>query len=192
MFGIRPDAVVTNSAEAQRAAADAAAGDLLAKPLGRGEVDVDDGVTPLADKMRVGRDVEIEALQTVHDAHRGDQPLALEHREVAVDRAEREVGDLRLEPGVDPVGRRMRRGRADAREDRVAFSAAFVRGHRLTSRLIFKTIMIIISVIIISDGANFVKHFFPKTEKIFFAPAIRAYKRKIPMQFLRGDAIIRK
>ena len=54
LFGIRPDAVVTNSAEAQRAAADAAAGDLLAKPLRRREVDVDDGVTPFADKMRVG------------------------------------------------------------------------------------------------------------------------------------------
>ena len=52
----------------------------------------------------------IKALRSVHNADRGENPLLLKGGEVAVNRAEGEIGNLRLELGIDLFGARVRRG----------------------------------------------------------------------------------
>ena len=88
---------------------------------------INDRAAGAADKVHMRRDVRVEPLEPVHRADRDDQPLLPEEIQVAVDRAEAEIRDLRLEPGVDPVSRRMRLGGAEAFVDGVALFAVLPR-----------------------------------------------------------------
>ena len=93
-------------------------------------IDIDDGIAMGADKMRMGSGVEIETLHSVYHADRGDHTLALKRGKVAIDRAERKIGDRRLELGIDPVGGGVFFRGANALQDRVAFLTVFADDHQ--------------------------------------------------------------
>ena len=67
-----------------------------------------------ADQMTVGIDTAIKSLQTGDGAEGDDRAFLLEHREVAVDGAETEIGDLGFQLGEHPIRSGMRIRAADA------------------------------------------------------------------------------
>ena len=68
---------------------------------------VADGPAAGADEVDMGIDVAVVALDTVDGAQAADQPLLLEQGDVAVDRPEGQVRDLRLQARVHRFSRRM-------------------------------------------------------------------------------------
>lgn len=54
--------------------------------------------------MRVGKGVAVITLEPIDDTGGPDDALAPEHGQIAVDRSEGEIGDIRLELRVDPFG----------------------------------------------------------------------------------------
>ena len=64
--------------------------------------------------MRVGKGVAVITLEPIDDTGGPDDALAPEHGQIAVDRSEGEIRDIRLELRVDPFGGGMRIRAADA------------------------------------------------------------------------------
>ena len=85
---------------------------------------VRDGTAAGTYKVDMGIDVAVVALDSVHGAHADDQPLLLEQGDVAVDRAERQVGDLLLQRCVDRFSRGVLVGTAQVGQDRIPLSEA--------------------------------------------------------------------
>ena len=77
----------------------------------------------------------VVALLPVHRAHADYLPLFEEHREVAVDRAEAEVGVLRLEAVVDHLRRRVVGHGAEGFENSLTLLAVFsLNLHRVSPK----------------------------------------------------------
>ena len=57
----------------------------------------------LTDKVDMGRGIGIEPLDPIDCAETGDQPLLLKEGEVAVDRAQGDIRELRFHLSVDPL-----------------------------------------------------------------------------------------
>ena len=124
---IRGNAVVADAGKRQLAGARAPAGHAAHQLDRRLDVrQVIDGAALRAHEMRVGKGVAVITLEPIDDAGGPDDALAPEHGQIAVDRSEGEIRDIRLELRVDPFGGGMRIRAADAGQDRIALSALFL------------------------------------------------------------------
>ena len=109
--------------------------DLIQRGFGELEpIQIADCAAGAAYEVRVRIGAEVEMLKPVKHADGIDRALGFEHRKVAVDRRQRQVGDLRLQLGVDPFRGRMARRAAQTFQDRVALAAVLSdSGHLKTS-----------------------------------------------------------
>ena len=102
------DALITNSGKGQHTLPNGTAVDLLCQLLRRGHsLDVDHGIAMAANEMCVRMGIEVKAFHAIDRSQRSDPPLLLERRQIAIHRSKGEIRILRLEAGINPVGRGM-------------------------------------------------------------------------------------
>ena len=78
---------------------------------------VNDRAAGAADEMPVWGDIAVVAILAIHAADDLHRAFAAEASQIAVHRGQRQIGDLRLQLGVDPFGRRVALGGAQALQD---------------------------------------------------------------------------
>ena len=71
------------------------------------------------DEVDMWLDISVEPLHPVHCSDADDQPLLLKKRQVSVHRSERDIRVIRLQPGKDPVCRRVDIGGSQASQNSV-------------------------------------------------------------------------
>ena len=66
-----------------------------------------DPIALAADEMNMGVGISVEALHAVDSPQADDLALLLKQRQVPVHRSQRNIREVRLQPGVDPVSGRV-------------------------------------------------------------------------------------